>query len=75
VGFANFFGSNAPTCSRIEIIADPVSLSGQNEGVDCAIPAGKNFPMGWSAFVNADVTCQFSPVESTTWGCVKALYR
>jgi hypothetical protein len=78
LGVSNFFGSNAPTCSSIRIVADPASLSGEIEGVDCATPANKTYPTGMLQMVNADPGCScpgWSPVESSTWGSVKALYR
>jgi hypothetical protein len=78
LGVSNFFGSNAPTCSPIQIVADPASLSGLIEGVDCGSPANKTYPTGDLEMVNADLGCSCpgsSPVESTTWGSVKALYR
>jgi hypothetical protein len=77
LGMSNFFGSAAPACSQIWIVADPASLSGAIEGVDCAVPAGKTFPGAGAIVVNPDATCGCpgSPVESTTWGSVKALYQ
>lgn len=77
LGLSNFFGSAAPACSWLAIVPDPASLSGQIEGVDCATPANKTFPGGGYATVNPDATCSCpgSPVESSTWGSVKALYR
>jgi hypothetical protein len=77
LGLSNFFGSTAPACSAIWIVADPSSLSGQIEGVDCATPANKTFPGAGYIVVNPDATCGCpgSPVESATWGSVKALYR
>jgi hypothetical protein len=73
LGLANFFGSNAAGCPQIGIVADPASLSGQIEAVDCATPANKTFPGGNSIVVNCE--CLGSPVESTTWGGIKTLYR
>jgi hypothetical protein len=76
LGVSNFFGSVAPTCSMISIVADPASLSGEIEGVDCGTPALKVFPTGGSGYVNADASCECNiPVEETTWGGVKALYQ
>lgn len=74
LGTINFFGSAAPACSMINIVADPGALSGQIEAVDCA--SFKVFPTGGAGIVNPDGTCDCStPVQETTWGGVKALYN
>ncbi len=76
LGVVNFFGSVAPTCTLISIVPDPSAPSGEIEGVDCEEPANKMFPTGGSATVNSDGSCDCSiPVQDTTWGGVKALYR
>ena len=77
MGSANFFGSTAPACSVIRIVADPLAPTGGIEGVDCVLPKpNKNVPTGGTGIVNGDETCNCNiPVEETTWGGVKALYR
>ena len=76
LGLVNFFGSFAPACTLVEIVADPLAPSGFIEGVDCALPAVKFFPTGGSAVVNNDGSCDCNvPVHDTTWGGVKALYQ
>jgi hypothetical protein len=77
LGQANFFGSNAPACSFIRIVPDPDALSGQIEGVDCAVPANRTYPTGGYGRVNPDVTCPCGPVpvQHTTWGAIKAMYE
>ena len=77
MGVANFFGSEAPACSIIQIVADPLAPTGGIEGVDCVLPKpNKNIPTGGTGIVNGDETCNCNiPVEETTWGGVKALYR
>jgi hypothetical protein len=59
----------------IQIVADPAALSGQIESYDCA--ENKIFPSGAMVSVNSPYSnCLCSvPVESMTWGGVKALYR
>jgi hypothetical protein len=74
LGVANFFGSTAPACSPIRIVADPLALSGEIEGVDCV--ANKMFPTGGSGIVNPDPSCWCTiPVQHTTWGAIKAMYQ
>ena len=76
LGSINFFGSAAPECTMISIIADPTAPSGNIEGVDCAEPANKFFPTGGAGRVNHTGACDCNvPVEDTTWGGVKALYQ
>jgi hypothetical protein len=79
LGVASFFGSSAPACSAIRIGPDPTALSGAIEAVDCSVPAVKVFPLGIGGWVNSDGSCGCSnpplPVEDSTWGQVKALYR
>jgi len=74
LGAINFFGSAAPACTMINVVADPASLSGSIEAVDCE--EFKVFPTGGAGIVNPDGTCDCStPVQETTWGGVKALYN
>ncbi len=74
LGMVNFFGSSAPECTYISIVADPSSLSGEIEGVDCS--ETKFFPTGGQAIVNSNSSCNCGcPVEETTWGRIKATYR
>jgi hypothetical protein len=56
-------------------VADPGALSGQIEGVDCAL--NKTYPSGGSGRVNPDPTCWCGliPVQHTTWGAIKAMYE
>ena len=79
MGQANFFGSSAPACSRIQIVADPLAPTGGIEGVDCLLPPdgpNKNIPTGGTAIVNSNGECLCNvPVEESTWGGIKALYQ
>jgi len=62
-------------CSTIEVVPDPDALTGQIEGVDCAL--NKNFPNGAHLTFNGDSSCPCGTIvrtEATTWGGVKALY-
>ena len=60
----------------MSIIPDPSAPSGEIEGVDCMEPANKTFPTGGGGRINSDQTCDCNvPVEDTTWGGIKALYK
>jgi hypothetical protein len=81
LGTINFFGNSAPTCTRIGIVPDPATLTGEIEAVDC--DETKFFPTGGMMYVNPDITCTCnacpppppSPVEESTWGAIKSMYR
>jgi hypothetical protein len=76
LGSINFFGAAVPGCSMISIVADPNSPSGEIEGVDCQVVPEKTFPTGGAGRVNSDQTCDCNvPVQDTTWGGIKALYK
>ncbi|MCI0452192.1 MAG: hypothetical protein L0Z51_07350 [Candidatus Latescibacteria bacterium] len=76
IGTAGYFGQGtSPACSRIRFVPAPTSVvPGSVAAVDCtaafvALPTGQGI-------INADLTCQCDvPVNETTWGGVKALYR
>ena len=70
----------AGVCSSLEVVPDPASLSGTIEATDCSFP----FPLKFTADgSNLTVNCpdlplqcgRIVPVESTSWGRVKALYN
>ncbi len=77
LGVVNFFGGAVAGCTFMSIIPDPGAPSGQIEAVDCALPdPNKLFPTGGGARINPDGTCQCNvPVQDTTWGGIKALYK
>lgn len=80
LGKARFTGASAPACTEINIVPDPLALAGEVLAVDCAAPMDRalTFPAAGRAFVNgnADGTCNVAlPVEETTWGGIKSLYR
>jgi hypothetical protein len=76
LGSATFQGSSAPPCTQISIVADPAVAYGKIQAADCDWPPNRMFPTGGRANINADLKCQCSlPVEETTWGRVKSLYR
>lgn len=63
-------------CSTIDVVNDPNAPSGNIEGVDCS--AVKVFPAGEGAIIggdNATCPCVFTPVETKSWGAIKALYE
>jgi hypothetical protein len=70
----NFWGTSAPSCTYIRIVPDPLAVTGEIEAVDCDY--NRIFPTGGRAIVNVNDNCRCCvPVEETTWGGVKALYR
>jgi hypothetical protein len=75
LGTINFYGSVAPLCSRIRIVADPAAPTGQIEVASCA--ANKLIASGGYGRVNPDATCYCGTiaVKECTWGYIKALYR
>jgi hypothetical protein len=74
LGNANFLGSNVAPCTYISIVPDPSAPTGKIEAIDCS--ETKVFPTGGQAVVNATPDCLCNvPVQETTWGGVKALYR
>ncbi len=82
LGFASFIGSNAPSCSIIRFVPCSDCISGKIESVDCD-PRNptKLFPIGEATLINPDPefcanpACGPVPVNPTTWGAVKALYK
>jgi hypothetical protein len=72
LGSLSFIGNNAPDCSLIAIVPDPVSTSGRVQAFDCS--SNRVYPMGYAATVNPDGVCPV-PVQETTWGKVKSLYQ
>jgi hypothetical protein len=70
----SFTGNNTAPCTYIKIVPDPASLYGRIEAADC--DQNIIFPTGGWAIVNVNDNCRCCiPVEQTTWGGVKALYR
>jgi hypothetical protein len=72
-------GTSAP-CSRLEVVAAPTAVTGEVEVADC--DGAVHAATGYWALVNADGSCACEwdpctpvPVEETTWGGIKALYR
>ena len=73
LGSASFMGSSAPPCTEISIVPDP-PIHETIRAIDCS--GAFMIPTGGLLYVNPDLTCQCSvPVEETTWGGIKALYR
>ena len=67
-------GLTSPCC-MMSAVEDPGAPSGLIEAVDCA--QFKVFPTGGQAIINGQINeCWCSvPVQETTWGGVKAMYR
>ena len=70
-----FFGSFGAPCTEIRIVASPDAVSGKIESVDCV--GNLIHPSGGDGLVNPDGSCisWCTPIESRTWGQIKALYR
>ncbi|MGD8414464.1 MAG: hypothetical protein PVF33_09540 [Candidatus Latescibacterota bacterium] len=67
-------GTSSP-CSYLEVVADPASVGGEIEVVDC----NSNFLSGSGGrlYVNPDGTCQCGQadnVRDTDWGRIKAMF-
>jgi hypothetical protein len=71
----NYFGNGlTPPCCYITVEADPGAASGQVEVVDCSL--NRMLGVGGSAIVNPDGSCECNvPVDTETWGGIKALYQ
>lgn len=68
----NFYSATpAPDCTGIRIV--PAPGKSYVRAVDCA--ENSVYAAAGAAIVNVNQTCRIDPVESTTWGQVKALYR
>jgi hypothetical protein len=76
-----YFGQGmSEICSRLRVVAAPTAATGQVEVFDCNDDV---FPVsGYVAIVNSTAECWCSdpycrpvPVEDSTWGTIKALYR
>ncbi|MCK4776515.1 MAG: hypothetical protein KAT30_17080, partial [Candidatus Krumholzibacteria bacterium] len=67
----------SPPCSYIQVVADPLAYDPPGIQVaDCAFPPNVVNATGGDVVVNPDASCMCNiPVEETTWGKVKALYR
>lgn len=63
------------SCCTYRVIPDPAAASGLIEAVDCNNVTV--YPAGNCAVVNPDASCPCwaTPVEGSTWGGIKALYR
>jgi hypothetical protein len=68
----NFFSAGIePHCTLMQIVAAPGKVGVQVIG--CA--DDRHFVRGGEGIVNNDGSCPYGPVESTTWGRIKALYN
>jgi hypothetical protein len=70
---------NSPACSYIEIVDDPTADPVMVQVTDCAAPNPNLSPgEGSIAYINdgdGSCSCITIPVEDTSWGQIKALYR
>ena len=65
---------SSPTCSRLEVVGDPASPSGEVEISPCS---GQMLDhVGGALVVKGDSSCPClsTPAETRTWGAVKAFY-
>ena len=73
INYAGLGTSSA--CCQYPAMANPNSLSGQIESVDCS--NNKFFLTDFPATINPDGTCGCGAtvnVQETTWGQIKAMY-
>jgi hypothetical protein len=63
-----------PPCCKYKVLPDPAVPSGQIEVIDCT--ANLLFATGGTAIINPGPDCGCDvPVQETTWGKLKAMYR
>jgi hypothetical protein len=75
--YYNGAGTSA-VCSRLKVVADPVADPPVVQSANCQDPPQILEGIGGEAIINADgVTCNYCdpPVQPTSWGRIKALYR
>lgn len=63
------------SCSYLEVVADPASIGGTIEVVDCT--SNRMSAPGGKLYVNPDGSCpcgQANAVQSTDWGRIKAMF-
>ncbi|NIM20510.1 MAG: hypothetical protein GTO51_09815 [Candidatus Latescibacteria bacterium] len=68
----------SPPCSRLTITPDPVADPLEILVVDCQMPPNLLVAPGSDAWINDDGNCpcpQPDPIEDTSWGKIKSLYR
>lgn len=68
---------STPNCAYLEVVGDPITPTGMVEVIDCS--SQKLLGVGGRMYVNPDATCNYDwcvfPVEGSSWGRVKSLYR
>ena len=66
----------SPSCSSLEVVPDPASVTGTIEVVDCS--SHKSSGSGGRLYVNPDGSCPCGQasnnVQSTDWGRIKAMF-
>ncbi|MCK5645104.1 MAG: hypothetical protein KAJ19_30165 [Gammaproteobacteria bacterium] len=78
-----YFGMGlSETCSFISVRPSPSTPSGNIEVADCSDPPNVLFSVGGDLVINPDESCMWwecfcdpDPVEQTSWGQIKSLYR
>lgn len=70
----------ADPCATTRVVPDPAAPSGTIEVMDCASPSntlvGNGSILNWNDTGSCNPGCgQIIPVEDTSWGEIKALYR
>ena len=75
---AGFMGTSE-SCDYIEVIEDPNAVPPGIYIKDCTTPSPNLISLPrWATYINDDGSCPNClkiPIEETTWGQVKALYR
>lgn len=71
-----FASGTTPTCSYLQVMADPSATPPGIYVTDCADPPNLLTATGGDVVLNPDATCMCDiPVEETSWGQIKSLYQ
>jgi hypothetical protein len=72
-----YFGNGfSPTCGYIQVMPDPSATPPGIYVTDCSSPPLLLNATGGDVVINPDATCMCNiPVEETTWGGIKNLYK
>lgn len=71
----HFFAQGmSPACCYLTMVPAPFAASGRIEALDCDY--NLMFPSGGQAIINPTPECSCTyPVQGTTWGGIKSIYR
>ncbi|NIO00803.1 MAG: hypothetical protein GTO42_01475 [Candidatus Latescibacteria bacterium] len=70
------YGTSKPN-SYLQVVGDPTNVTPGIYIVDCTTPPTLIPAIGGRAYINGDgtVSCSTTPVEPTSWGRIKSLYK